>query len=140
MKRVFLGIATVICITQGALAGPFYDPIGGGATTFGAGITYTSGFGRHVFTSEVYADADKCLKITFAALSNDVFAILSCHGWQAYGHSYDGPIVLQVLTQDKGFCGLMITIESSTDEPNPGVDDFDVIVQQENNGHAICFP
>lgn len=136
MKRVFFGVATALCIAQSVLAGPFYDPIGGGATTFGAGMTYSSGFGRPVFTTDIWADTNKCLRVTFAALSNDVSAVLICQGNLIEASNTMGSITLDMVNSLKGFCALVVSILDS--ETGPVVDDFDVIVQQENSGHAIC--
>ena len=134
MKRGFLGIATLCMLAQGALAGPFYDAIGGGTTTFAGGITYGAGVGRMPGSYEIYVLDTNCLRVTFAALSNDVQATLICQGNNVAASNTMGAITLDLQATANGFCLLNVDVIDAT----PVSDDYDIVIQRENSGHAIC--
>lgn len=121
MKRVFLGVVTTLIVAWSVAAGPFYDPVNDGSTTFGAGITYSSNSGIIPFTTEIYAQDGNCLQVTFSGLSNDVDTQLICNGEVATSAGGE----LQIASVDgNGFCMLVVTITDAA----PVSDDFDVIV------------
>lgn len=134
MKRVFLGVATVLMLAHSAMAGPFYDPIGGGATTFGGGITYGTAVGVMANSNEIYVLDTNCLRITFAALSNDVQATLICQGNNVAASNDMGAITLNLEATADGYCLLNVDIIDAS----PVSDDYDILVQREATGHAIC--
>lgn len=134
MKRVFLGIATVLIGAHSVWAGPFYDAIGGGATTFGGGVTYSTAVGRMVNSNEIYVRDTNCLRVTFSALSNDVQAMLICQGNLQVGDNLAGAITLDMQAVEDGFCLLHVDVIDAA----PVSDDYDILVQREASGHAIC--
>ena len=134
MKRVFLGIVTVLIVAQNVWAGPFYDAIGGGATSFGGGVTYSTAVGRTTNSNEIYALATNCLRVTFAALSNDIQAHLICQGNNDNASNTMGAITLDLQATANGYCLLVVDVIDSA----PVSDDYDILVQREASGHAIC--